>query len=251
MLHEPVHQQLARLGLRGAADALVRLPLHDDVLDPLAVLLQAEGLRRDSLGQARRLKLARLSQSAPWPMSTCVARAAWAIPASSRLLSFNWFKRHQHLLLVGPTGIGKSYLGCALAEALIDRKKSVRYLRLPRLREEMARLQAHVRIGQWLKTLGRIYLLILDDFGLAQMSPSHQPLPLEQLEDRHRRGSVLVTSQLPIKLWHGQFQDPTLADAILDRLVHKAQITELTGDSMRKKNPPTTLTEDDKPSPKI
>jgi DNA replication protein len=83
------------------------------------------------------------------------------------------------------------------------------------------------------------------------MSPSHQPLLLELLEDRHQRGSVLVTSQLPIKLWHGQFQDPTLADAILDRLVHNAQIIELTGESMRKKNPHTTLTEEDKPNPKI
>lgn len=74
--------------------------------------------------------------------------------------------------------------------------------------------------------------------GLVPMSPTHQPLLLELLEDRYQRGSVLVTSQLPIKLWHGQFQDPTLADAILDRLVHNAESIELTGESMRKRNPP-------------
>ena len=126
----------------------------------------------------------------------------------------------------------------------------MRYLRLPRLGEELAMLQAQGRIGAWLKTLGRIDLLILDDFGLVPMSPSHQPLLLELLEDRHQRGSILVTSQLPIKLWHGQFQDPTLADAILDRLVHTAERVELTGESMRKKTPPANTPEEDKSNPK-
>lgn len=89
--------------------------------------------------------------------------------------------------------------------------------------------------GHWLKTLGRIDLLILEDRGLVPLSVSYQPLLLELLEDRQQRGSVIVTSQLPIKLWHGQFQDPTLADAILDRLLHNAEMIELTGESMRKK----------------
>jgi DNA replication protein DnaC len=250
MLHEPVHQQLVRLGLRGAADALARLPLNDEVLDALAVLLEAECLHRDSLGQTRRLKLARLSQHAhPADVDLRsprgLGKSRW-----NHLLSLNWFKQHQHLLLVGPTGIGKSYLACALAKAVIDQKRSVRYLRLPRLGEELALLQAQGRIGAWLKTLGRIDLLILDDFGLVPMSPSHQPLLLELLEDRHQRGSVLVTSQLPIKLWHGQFQDPTLADAILDRLVHNAEQVEMTGESMRKKTGPSPPTTQDKPDQK-
>ena len=251
MLHEPIHQQLTRLGLRGAADALARLPLGDDALDALALLLEAECLHRDSLGQARRLKLAKLSQRAHPADVDLRSPRGLGKTRWQQLLSLNWFKQHQHLLLVGPTGIGKSYLACALAKAVIDQKQSVRYLRLPRLGEELAMLQAQGRIGQWLKTLGRIDLLILDDFGLVPMSPSHQPLLLELLEDRHQRGSVLVTSQLPIKLWHGQFQDPTLADAILDRLVHNAQIIELTGESMRKQPAPTYLPEEDKPSTKI
>lgn len=251
MLHEPIHQQLTRLGMRGAADALARLPLADDALDALALLLEAECLHRDSLGQARRLKLAKLSQRAHPADVDLRSPRGLGKTRWQQLLSLNWFKQHQHLLLVGPTGIGKSYLACALAKAVIDQKQSVRYLRLPRLGEELALLQAQGRIGQWLKTLARIDLLILDDFGLVPMSPSHQPLLLELLEDRHQRGSVLVTSQLPIKLWHGQFQDPTLADAILDRLVHNAQLVELTGESMRKQSAPTHLPEEDKTNTKI
>lgn len=234
MLHEPIQQQLARLGLRGAADALARLPLDADVVDALAVLLDAECLHRDSLAQARRLKLARLGQQAhPADVDLHTPRglgkSRW-----QQLLSLNWLRQHQHLLLIGPTGIGKSYLACALAKAAIDHKRSVRYLRLPRLGEELGLLQAQGRIGHWLKTLARIDLVILEDFGLVPLSPSYQPLLLELLEDRQQRGSVIVTSQLPTKLWHGQFQDPTLADAILDRLVHNAEQVELKGESIRK-----------------
>ncbi|MBK9495877.1 MAG: ATP-binding protein [Xanthomonadales bacterium] len=106
-----------------------------------------------------------------------------------------------------------SYLACALAKAVIELKRSVRYLRLPRLGDELASLQAQSRTSHWLKTLSRIDLVILDDFGLVPLSPSLQPLLLELLEDRHQRGSLLLTSQLPLKLWHSQFKDPTLADA--------------------------------------
>lgn len=251
MLHEPIQQQLGRLGLRGAADMLARLPLNDEVIDALALLLEAECLHRDSLAQSRRMKLAKLGQRAhPADVDLRnprgLGKTRW-----QQMLSLNWLKQHQHLLLTGPTGIGKSYLACALAKAAIDAKQSVRYLRLPRLGEELATLQAQGRISHWLKTLARIDLVILDDFGLVPMSPSYQPLLLELLEDRHQRGSVLVTSQLPIKLWHGQFQDPTLADAILDRLVHNAELIELTGESMRKRTAQSTQATGDNNGPAI
>ena len=234
MLREPVQHQLTTLGLKAAANALERLNFSDEQIEGLGLLLETEILERISKSQSQRIKLAKLSQSAhPADVDLRTPRnlskAIW-----QRLLSLNWLKQHHHLLLIGPTGIGKSYLACALAKATIEQKHSVRYLRMPRLQDELALVRAQGKLSLWLKNMSKIPLLILDDFGLIPMSQNDQPLLLELIEDRQSRGSLIVTSQLPIKLWHGQFADPTLADAILDRLVHNAEKVELKGESMRK-----------------
>jgi DNA replication protein DnaC len=105
---------------------------------------------------------------------------------------------------------------------------------MPRLQDELGLVRAQGKLGAWLKSMSKIPLLILDDFGLIPMAQNDQPLLLELIDDRYQRGSLIVTNQLPVKLWHGQFTDPTLADAILDRLVHNAEKIELSGESMRK-----------------
>jgi len=234
MLHEPVMQQLAKLGLRGAADALARLPFNEDVFEALALLLDAESLQRDSTAQARRLRLARLGQIAhPADVDLRTPRglgkARW-----NQLLSLNWLQQHRHLLLVGPTGVGKSYLACALAKAVIEHKRSVRYLRLPRLGDELASLQAQSRTSHWLKTLSRIDLVILDDFGLTALTSRGRSDLLELLDDRVGSGSTIILGQMPVKEWHSYINDPALADAILDRLVHSSVKLELKGESMRR-----------------
>jgi DNA replication protein DnaC len=236
MLHEPVLLQLHALGLGGFAQALAT-QVDDDSLafhTRLALLLEAEVLRREELRIAQRLKAARLPEIAlladvDLRSARGLSKAQWA-----RLTTLNWLHRHQHLLLIGPTGIGKSFLACALARAAAQHGQSVRYLRLPRLADELVKLRAEQRLSNWLKNMSRVALLILDDFGLVPLANEHQPLLLELIEDRRERGSAIVTSQLPLHLWHAQFADPTLADAILDRLVHRGETVELKGESMRK-----------------
>jgi DNA replication protein DnaC len=239
MLREPVHQQLNQLGLKAAANALDRMALSDEQIEGLSLLLQVEALERLSKSQAQRIKRAMLAQSAhPADVDLRTPRNLSKV-LWQRLATLNWLKQHQHLLLIGPTGIGKSYLACAIAKLAIEQKSSVRYLRMPRLHDELALVRAQGKLSMWLKNMSKIPLLILDDFGLIPMSANDQPLLLELIEDRYQRGSMIITSQLPIKLWHGQFTDPTLADAILDRLVHNAEKVELKGESMRKANAKT------------
>ena len=235
MLREPVHQQLISLGLKTAASAIDRLSFSDDQMEALSLFLETELLERMSKSQAQRLKQAKLAHQGAHPADIDL-RTARNLSNNSwqKLISLNWLKQHLHLLLIGPTGIGKSYLAFALAKAAITQKTSVRYLRMPRLADELALTRGQGKLSLWLKKMSKISLLILDDFGLIPLAQNDQPLLLELIEDRHQRGSLIVTSQLPVKLWHCQFTDPTLADAILDRLVHNAEKVELKGESMRK-----------------
>ena len=133
-----------------------------------------------------------------------------------------------------PTGVGKSWLACALGHKACRDGRSVFYQRVPRLFEALALARGDGRHGRLLKTLGRVELLILDDWGLSVLSQSQRIDLLEILEDRNGRGSTIVTSQVPADRWHEVVGDPTLADAILDRLVHNAHRLTMTGESMRK-----------------
>ena len=137
-------------------------------------------------------------------------------------------------LIIGPTGVGKSYLACALAHKACRDGHVVLYQRLPRLLEELALSHHDGRYRKLMKSLLKADLLILDDFGLAPLTTEQQRDLLEIIDDRYDRRSTLVTSQLPVKHWHDILADPTLADAILDRLVHNAYKIELKGESMRK-----------------
>jgi DNA replication protein DnaC len=140
------------------------------------------------------------------------------------------------LLITGATGLGKSWIACALGHKACRDNRSVQYHRVPRLFEALALARGDGRYGRLLKSLGRVQLLILDDWGLSILNPPERRDLLEILDDRHGRASTIVTSQIPVELWHDIIGDPTLGDAILDRLVHNAHRLQLTGESMRKKN---------------
>jgi DNA replication protein DnaC len=137
-------------------------------------------------------------------------------------------------LIVGPTGVGKTFLACALGNAACRQGLSVRYYRVPTLLREAAVAQGDGQYFELLKTLRKAELLILDDWGLANLLPAESRDLLEVLEDRSQRFSTLVASQLPIEHWHQSLGDSTIADAILDRIIHNAHKVLLRGESMRK-----------------
>ena len=138
------------------------------------------------------------------------------------------------MLVTGPTGIGKSYIVCALAHSACREGYKSLYLRMPRLLEDLGIARADGRYNKLLTTLSRTDLLVLDDFGLSKLTDQHCRDLLEIIEDRYGLKSTIIASQLPIKSWHDAMLDPTLADAILDRLVHNAYKINFNGESMRK-----------------
>lgn len=154
--------------------------------------------------------------------------------ALAQVRDLGWVAQHLNVLITGPTGVGKSFLACALAHAACRIDVTVRFFRLPRLVDELTRHHALQNRSGMLKQLAKAELLVLDDFGLTPMSEQTKRDLLEILDDRYDRRSTIVTSQLPVDQWHTYLNDPTLADAILDRIVHNAYRLTLKGESMRK-----------------
>jgi DNA replication protein DnaC len=156
------------------------------------------------------------------------------------LVKGDWIAAHENLAIIGPTGIGKSWLACALGHKACRDNRSVLYTRLPRLIDELALTRGDGRLASRMKSLARVDLLILDDWGLEPLDGNARHHLLELLEERYANRSTLVTSQLPIAKWHELIGDPTYADAILDRLVHNAHRIELNGESMCRKTTAAT-----------
>src|SRR3954449_7558759 len=240
MLTHPTHERLITLGLTGMAKAFEEQRRSPD-LDALSfeervgLLVDREAAERDTKRLTTRLKFAALRQSA------CVEDVDLRTPRGidravfAKLVGGDWIDRNENLLVTGATGLGKSWIACALGHNACRDNRSVLYHRVPRLFEALALARGDGRYGRLLKTLGRVQLLILDDWGLSVLSPSERRDLLEIIEDRHGRASTIVTSQVPVEGWHDIIGDPTLADAILDRLVHNAHRLQLTGESMRKR----------------
>ncbi len=156
-----------------------------------------------------------------------------------------WVKSHHNILVTGPTGAGKSYLACALAQKACRDGHTVLYQRLPRLLQDISVARHDGRYHKLMNQIVKCEVLVLDDLLISPLSRDEQKELLEIVEDRYDRKATVITSQLPIKAWHDSMQDPTLADAILDRLVHNAYKVELKGESMRRKR--TTLDQKTEP----
>jgi DNA replication protein DnaC len=238
LLHHTL-ERLHELRLRGMAEALEEQLNHSGTTeigfeDRLGMLVERELTWRDNRRLQRLLQEARLREDAS--IEDVNFRAARGLDRSvlMRLGSCEWIRQNQVVLIVGPTGVGKTYLACALGQVACRRGLSTRYFRMGRLLGELALARADGSYAKLLAKLAKTELLILDDWGLAPLADAERRDLLEVLEDRYGRRATLVTSQLPIEHWHEYLASPTLADAILDRLVHGAHKLILKGGSMRK-----------------
>jgi DNA replication protein DnaC len=203
--------------------------------DKLGLLVDREWTDRDNRRLARRIKEARLSQGVSLEEVECDATRGIEKSLVKQLATCHWAKSKHNVLITGATGTGKSYLGAALADAACRHGMRALFIRVPRLVEDIAVARVSGAYSSTLAKLARFDVIVLDDFLLAPMKDTERRDLLEVLEDRYERASTVITSQLATKSWHAALNDPTIADAICDRLVHNAHVVELRGASMRKK----------------
>ncbi len=239
MLTHPTLEKLQTLRLPGMLKALEEQQRMPDIgnlgfEERLGLLIDRELTERENRRLGTRLKKAKLRHSCCVEDIDFKASRGLDKTLILSLAACTWIARGLNLLICGPTGIGKSYLACALGHKACLEGDSVLYLRLPRLFEELRLAKADGRYGKLMLGYAKTDLLILDDWGLTPMTDPQRRDLLEILEDRYGKRSTIVTSQLPVAAWHEAIGDPTLADAILDRLVHNAHKIELKGDSLRK-----------------
>jgi DNA replication protein DnaC len=238
MLNQQTISILHSLKLYGMAESLEKR-LADTKQASLShaefvgLLVQDEKTHRDNLRLRRLLKKARLRQEAALEDIDYRASRGLSRQVVLELSSSQWVAAHRNVLISGPTGIGKSFIACALGNAAARSGYTVLYIRTPRLFETLQQSRGDGSHLKALARLARVQLLIIDDFLLTRPAEIEQKDLLEVVEDRYQLGATIVASQCPIGDWHPNIGDPTLADAICDRLLHNAYRIELRGDSMR------------------
>jgi DNA replication protein DnaC len=243
MLTHPTLDLLHKLGLHGMAKGYKELEAQPEApglahAEWLALLLEHEATLRRQKRFESRARAARLRQSAS--VEDVDYRAARGLDRGLflKLAGCDWVRARHNLIITGPCGVGKSWLACALGQKACREDFSTIYHRVPRLFSSLALARADGRYARVLRQIARTDLLILDDWGPETLTAEQRRDLLEIIDDRHEMRSVIITSQVPVERWYEIIGDPTMADAILDRLVHNAYRIELKGDSLRKKRNP-------------
>lgn len=240
MFIQPTLDSLNRLKLYGMATALSEQMTQSAAAglafeDRFGLLVEREALYRDNRRLARLLQLAQLKVRASLEDIDFRSRRGLDRAQIASLGSCDWIRSTQNLLIHGATGCGKTYLACALAHQACRQGLSALYVRAPRLFEELNLCHADGSFRKRLAAIAKTHVLIIDDFAISPMGARERTDLLELLDDRVGARATLITSQLPIENWHDYIGDPTLADAIMDRLVHSAHKIHIEGETMRKR----------------
>ena len=239
MLHETTTEKLYHMKLNGMAEAFTEQLQHPDITelafeDRFALLVDRQWTWKED----RRMK--RLLSDAKLKINACVEDIDYRTPRGLdkslilKLAGCDWIRNAHNVIITGPTGVGKTYLACALGNRACRMRHPALYIRIQKLFQDLTIAKGDGTYPKIMKKMLKAKVLILDDLGLAPMSAQERRDLLEVIEDRHGLASTIVAAQLPIENWHENIRDPTIADAILDRLVHNAYKINLKGESMRK-----------------
>jgi DNA replication protein DnaC len=239
MLNQPTLEKLQIMKLHGMAEAF---RAQSETIDTgqlsfeerFALLVDQQWLWKENRALARRLRAARLKEKGVIEDINYQHPRGLDRKLMRTLATSEWVRQHQHILLLGPTGIGKTWLACALAQKACRDGFTILHKRAAELFRDLAVAHVDGSFGRLLTKLSRIDILLLDDFAMAPLKDSERRDFLEICDDRYQRRSLILTSQMPLAHWHEQIGDVTVADSILDRIVHNAYRLELNGESMRK-----------------
>jgi DNA replication protein DnaC len=242
MLNQQTINKLHELKLTGMAEAFadqIKQPDMDSLsfAERFGLIVDRQWTWKENNRMERYLKNARMK------LDACVEDIDYKTPRGidqsvmMSLISCDWVRRHHNIIITGPTGAGKTFLACALTNKACREGFRALYVRSPKFSYQMALAKGDGSYGKTINKLSKAHVLVIDDLGLAPMTDAERRDLLEVVEERHSHASTIVTSQLPVENWHEQIGDPTIADAILDRLIHNAHKINLSmkGDSLRKK----------------